>query len=120
MTRLFLLTVILFAALGVQAQHDEQGLMQAATLADSMFWNVYNGCDLSAMMALTAHDIEFFHDKGALPGAIPHLKFLSASLNLQNEIIVEKVHKVLAPPFAIDELNTRTITKKENYQNKNE
>ncbi|ANH81289.1 hypothetical protein A8C56_10100 [Niabella ginsenosidivorans] len=48
------------------AQRGDKLAIRSAKTADSSFWNAYNHCDVPAMMALTAHDIEFFHDKGGI------------------------------------------------------
>ncbi|GAB3016116.1 DUF4440 domain-containing protein [Niabella terrae] len=65
MYRLFVALCSSLAVTTIQAQTDRPQI-QAARTADSLFWQAYNICDLTAMMALTAHDIEFFHDKGGI------------------------------------------------------
>jgi hypothetical protein len=41
--------------------------------ADSAFWKAYNACDINAMAAFIADDIEFYHDKSGLTKTRPAL-----------------------------------------------
>ncbi|PHN08077.1 nuclear transport factor 2 family protein [Flavilitoribacter nigricans] len=41
-------------------------LSQQVLLADSLFWDSYNHCDLTKMITFFTEDLEFYHDKGGL------------------------------------------------------
>ncbi|TWI49805.1 uncharacterized protein DUF4440 [Pseudoduganella flava] len=58
---IFLLAAPLYAF----AQSDE-ALLAEAKAADEAYWKAYNSCDFAALDALTAEDVEFYHDIGGV------------------------------------------------------
>ena len=46
------------------AQANDAALKQEVNAADAAYWKAYNSCDYAKLDALTAENVEFYHDKG--------------------------------------------------------
>ena len=63
MTRFAALGVLVLYSLAASATSPDE---EAVRMADTKYWDTYNGCDLKAMGALLTADAEFYHDKSGL------------------------------------------------------
>lgn len=48
------------------ASADSATMQAEVQAADAAYWNAYNSCDYVALDALTAEDVEFYHDLGGI------------------------------------------------------
>ena len=61
---LFSLLALLFVCVSLRAQSDT--LFKTIQSLDTQLFDAYNHCDLPAMAALVADDLEFYHDQSGL------------------------------------------------------
>lgn len=45
---------------------DSDPVVAEVQAADAAYWKAYNSCDYAALDALTAEDVEFYHDQGGI------------------------------------------------------
>lgn len=48
------------------AQANPAAIEEEVAVAYAAYWKAYNSCDYAALDALTAEDVEFYHDKGGI------------------------------------------------------
>lgn len=58
--------VVAVLALPHTASADPAAIQAEIKTADAAYWKAYNSCDLNALDALTADDVEFYHDLGGM------------------------------------------------------
>ena len=86
-----LMLVLCCLPAGAQSKRQPDALFQTIESLDSQLFDAYNHCDLTALGAMVADDLEFYHDKtGLSTGKAPFLAAIK-------ENICGKVERTIVP-----------------------